>query len=446
MVLSLNSNVILRFEPQFYGTYAAFDYIKAQTTLLSPEEFKILSYLSDKSANVEEIALENKISLKKCVNLIKKLEQNGFIIENNGKTRNTYSKRNTVDRELFLKFSVPFLSAPSTVDLFITSRCNLNCIHCFASTDQQKEMPLEDVVDILDQLEKAGVLEVRINGGEPFTHSNISRILQALETKRFRKVLLTNGTLLTDAFTDQLKKAMVTPTISLDDVESSGHDEFRGQKGAFQKTLSGIKILKEHNIHFGINCCLHSKNLNKIKQLITLAEDVGAQRIAFLDLKSCGRLKGNQNWIPSKKEYEKAFLTLLMEKMSNKKIDVSTDAFMNCPVLSEMKEEAKRGYVTCEAGRTRLSISSDGSIYPCNTVLGDSKWNMGNLKKEKFVDIWFSDKWAFFRGENKIKDLHDCRECKYLKKCREFYCRLIPYTETGNPLSSSSTCQKNSRF
>lgn len=442
-MLSLNSNIILRSEPQYYGTYAAFDYIKAQTTLLSPEEFKILSYLADKNANVEEIALENKIGLKKCVKLIKKLEQNGFISENNGKPRNIDSKRNIVDRELFSKFPVPFLSSPSTVDLFITSRCNLNCIHCFASIEQQKEMPLEEVSDVLDQLEKAGVLEVRINGGEPFTHSDISRILKALETKRFRKVLLTNGTLLTEAFIKQMKKAMVTPTISLDDSEASVHDEFRGQNGAFQKTLSGIKILKEHNIHFGINCCLHAKNLNKIKQLITLAEDAGAQRIAFLDLKSCGRLKGNQKWIPSKKEYERAFLTLLMEKMINTRIDVSTDAFMNCPVLSEMKEEAKRGYVTCEAGRTRLSISSDGSIYPCNTVLGDSKWNMGNLKKEKLVDIWFSDKWAFFRGANKIKDLHHCRECKYLKKCREFYCRLIPYNETGDALSSSSTCQKN---
>ena len=96
--------------------------------------------------------------------------------------------------------------------------------------------------------------------------------------------------------------------------------------------------------------------------------------------------------------------------------------------------------------RSTQSRSSAASDVYKRQVLGDSKWNMGNLKKEKFVDIWFSDKWAFFRGENKIKDLHDCRECKYLKKCREFYCRLIPYTETGNPLSSSSTCQKNSRF
>jgi radical SAM protein with 4Fe4S-binding SPASM domain len=263
-----------------------------------------------------------------------------------------------------------------------------------------------------------------------------------LEYRHFRKVIITNGTLLSDKIARQFKKSNVIPTVSLDDSNAHGHDLFRGVEGTFEKTLAGLRILKENRIQYGINCCLHTKNLDKVENIINLAASQEACRIAFLDLEPLGRMSNNKEWMPSQREYEANLAHLMFLKAKHRNIDVSLDVFLLCPVLRESSLEAKRGYISCRAGRTILSIFSDGCVYPCNAVIGDPKWKMGNLKNETLTDIWFSEKWAFFRGAIKISDLDKCRSCKERKGCKELYCRLLPYATTGNPFGPGPKCSE----
>ncbi len=327
------------------------------------------------------------------------------------------------------------------MDVFITGKCNLRCVHCFSSTKETVDLSLDALESIFNQLEAMGVLEVRINGGEPFMHPDISKILQMLEHRRFRKVILTNGTLLIDEIVMQLKKSNIIPTVSLDDSDAASHDLFRGVDGTFKKTLAGLKSLHENGIQYGINCCLHSKNLEKVEKIVNLGLSQGAFRIAFLSLKSLGRMRNHEEWIPSQKEYEKILPQLLLLKAKHSLIDVSSDVFLSCPVMGESALEAKKGYVSCKAGRTIMSIFSDGFVYPCNSVLGDPKWKMGDSRIEQLSDIWFSRNWSFFRGAVKINDLKKCRNCKEMKRCKDFYCRLLPYSATGDPFGPSPKCE-----
>jgi AdoMet-dependent heme synthase len=354
-------------------------------------------------------------------------------------------KRNKINPDNFSRFSIPFLSAPSSVDVFITGKCNLSCVHCFSSTKEPVDLSLDVLESIFNQLEAMGVLEVRINGGEPVLHPEISRILQMLEHRCFRKVILTNGTLLSDEIVKQLKKSNITPTVSLDDSDAVSHDLFRGIDGTFKKTLAGLKSLHENRVQYGINCCLHSKNLEKVEKIVNLGLSQGASRIAFLSLKSLGRMRNHKEWIPSQKEYETILQQLLFLKAKHSLIDVSSDVFLSCPVMEESALEAKKGYISCKAGRTIMSIFSDGFVYPCNCVLGDPKWKMGDSRIEPLSDIWFSRNWSFFRGAVKVNDLKTCRNCKEIKRCPDFYCRLLPYSSTGDPFGPSAKCAADSK-
>jgi radical SAM protein with 4Fe4S-binding SPASM domain len=432
--------VVLRSEPQYYETYVAFDYVKAQTEFLDEDEFKILEYLNGRSADVEEVARETKISYSKCAKFLKRELQSGFVKKSEVASETFPSERVKASRGFFARFPIPFLSAPSSVDVFITTRCNLKCVHCFSTIQEPIDLSLEPLKSIFGQLEKNGVLEVRINGGEPLLHPNIGKILQMLESRRFRKVIITNGTLLTDEIAKQLKKSKVTPTVSIDDSDAHDHDLFRGVEGSFEKTLAGLKTLHKNKVQYGINCCLHAKNLNKIENMINLVANQGATRIAFLDLKSLGRMRNHKEWMPSQREYEATMAHLMIAKAKHRRIDVSLDAFLLCPVLRESILEAKKGYISCAAGKTRLSIFSDGLVYPCNSVVGDPKWNMGNLRNETLTDVWFSKNWAFFRGAVKTSDLKKCRNCKDMQRCKDFYCRLLPYATTGDPFGPNPRC------
>jgi radical SAM protein with 4Fe4S-binding SPASM domain len=109
--------------------------------------------------------------------------------------------------------------------------------------------------------------------------------------------------------------------------------------------------------------------------------------------------------------------------------------------LEEAVAEVRNGYVSCKAGRTRLSIDCDGSVYPCNLVISDPRWAMGNIKDQRILDIWFSQKWSFFRGDVKMSDLTLCRNCKDSDKCQDLFCRLLPYLENGNPFGPHPKCR-----
>jgi radical SAM protein with 4Fe4S-binding SPASM domain len=440
---SLNPRVILRSEPQYYNTYAAFDYGTVRTELLSEDEHRILEHISVKPSDASEISKETDVQLKKCERFLNRMFRLRFAEVNVDNFRTQAPERAKVDSARYGQFILPFLSAPTSVDLFITSRCNLNCVHCFSSTEEQTvhELSVGEVKSVLDQLEKLGILQLRINGGEPLLHPQIDEMLMTLRHRRLSKVMLTNGTLLDEEKVRLLKESGVTPTVSLDDSNAEGHDLFRGVKGSYEETIEALKLLHRHEAQYGINCCLHEHNLHNHKEIIDLAVRHGASRITFLDLVPSRRMKNNAKWIPSYNEYLEVLPDLMLERIRySREIDVALDTFLTCQPLKESVSEARRGYVCCQAGRNRLVIGSNGSIYPCNLVISDPRWEMGNICSETIADVWFSKKWSFFRGGVKTSDLRECRDCKDLMRCRDFHCRLHPYLDNGDLYGPSPGC------
>ncbi len=442
-MLLLDPNVILRSEPQYYQTYVAFDHKNIKTEYLTKDEFHVLEIISNQSVNTKEVAKTTRMTSETLTVFLKHMKSSGFVKEVHEEIEVKRPDKVKIDQKRYEEFPVPFLSAPTSVDIFITGRCNLKCIHCFSNREDEilHELSFEQLESIFDQLEKMRVLEVRINGGEPFLHTDIDKILSSLERRKFRRVILTNGTMLNNKNVKLLKESNTIPTISLDDSNPDGHDSFRGVKGSFNRTIKALKLLQKHNVQYGINTSLHRKNLNRYEDIIKLAIKHGAYRIAFLDMKLWGRMKRNKEWLPTYDEYEKMIISLTIAKLKYKrKIDVSLDVFLFCRPLEESIQEAKKGYVSCQAGRNRLSIDSEGSVYPCNLVLSDPYWRIGNIKNEKIIDLWFSEKWLPFRGGVKIDDLEKCKNCKQLSDCTDFYCRLLPYMITGDPFGPHPRC------
>ena len=428
--LSLNPAVILRSEPQYYNTYVAFDHRGVRTEFLTEKEYRALAYIYSKPASVNEISKEAAMELGDCEKFLKRMIRLNYVQSNVDDVDVKRVQRARSELTHYSNFPLPFLSAPTSVDVFITDRCNLNCVHCFSRTEEKTahELSTAELTSIFDQLENLGIFEVRINGGEPFLHSEIDDVLRNLKQRRFRKVILTNGTLLNEKEIELLRDSEIIPTVSLDDSEENEHDFFRGSDGSFSLTVKGLKLLREHGLQYGINCCLHKRNLGRISSIVDFAARCGAHRIAFLDFKPTRRLRDHPTLVPSYDEYQRSIIDLISAKHRfRRNIDVALDVFLRCRPLVESVQEARRGYVSCQAGRNRLSIDSDGSVYPCNLVLSDPRWNMGNTRNATISDIWFSERWMFFRGGTKISDLKECESCRSLRTCKDFYCRLLPY-------------------
>lgn len=442
--LRLGETVVLRAEPQYYTTYAAYDWRTSRTEFLTSQEYHALQHLYDKGADTREVAAIAQMEYDACRRFLQRMTKEGYVTpaEEPGTPP---PPRSPVDPALFDSFPIPFLSAPTSVDVFVTSRCNLQCVHCFASREDVKarDLSFPKLEALFTQLERMGVMEVRLTGGEPLLHPAIQPLLASLQRRRFRKVLITNGTTVDEGTARRLQEAEVIPTISLEDVDAEAHDAFSGVAGSFHRTLAGLQHLQTAGVPYGINCCLHRGNLDRWEALIKQAIRWGAARIAFLDLKGVGRMRQHREWMPAWSAYQRLLDALrLAQARYRKRIDVSLDVFLHCQPLRESLHERTRGYVSCQAGINRLTIDSDATVYPCNLVLSDPQWAMGNLRSETLAGIWFSKKWLFFRGGVKINDLPTCRSCSKLTSCRDVYCRLRPYIDTNDALAPAPTCPR----
>ncbi len=84
-------------------------------------------------------------------------------------------------------------------NISITLACNRHCAYCFAgatmraATADTRHMTRERYLSVLALLERSGVPVVRLLGGEPTLHPDLTWMIQRAFARKFRVVLFSNG-------------------------------------------------------------------------------------------------------------------------------------------------------------------------------------------------------------------------------------------------------------
>jgi len=149
------------------------------------------------------------------------------------------------------KFGIrqPFTpAAPFEIVWNVTYSCNLKCAHCYENAGAPRpELSTEEarqVIDRFSNLSGTGLPALSFSGGEPLTRKDFFELLTYARKHVNYISVASNGTLITKDNANKLKESGASYVeISLDGASPRIHDEFRGVKGAFEKTLDGVKKL-----------------------------------------------------------------------------------------------------------------------------------------------------------------------------------------------------------
>lgn len=104
-----------------------------------------------------------------------------------------------------------------------------------------------DLVRILSKLDSAGATHLAITGGEPFLHPELERIIRYIYlSTKLNFTVLTNGAIFREDVINLLSKVREVGGlfISLDNVDSEDHNEFRGTPGAWEQNEESIRLTK----------------------------------------------------------------------------------------------------------------------------------------------------------------------------------------------------------
>lgn len=191
--------------------------------------------------------------------------------------------------------SIPVAAAPVPslryLELHLTRRCNLRCRHCYLGAARPVDLPLVDALGIAGQFSSHGGLRLLISGGEPLLYAHLAEFLAATRGLPVRRVLVSNGTLLTEENAGAL--AVDEVQISLDGWQY-GHELIRGP-GSFARALRGIDATRRAGLPVSIATMVHRGSLDEFERLRRYVEEIGAVEWGVDVLAVSGSLRENQD-------------------------------------------------------------------------------------------------------------------------------------------------------
>ena len=124
-----------------------------------------------------------------------------------------------------------------------TRRCNLKCVHCYASSenhDYPNELTTVEAEAMVRDLGEFKAPVLLFSGGEPFIREDMYDLAALARELGIRPVISTNGTLITEKAARRVKDiGFGYVGISLDGI-SEVNDSFRGVDGAFKAAMRGF--------------------------------------------------------------------------------------------------------------------------------------------------------------------------------------------------------------
>jgi heme b synthase len=340
------------------------------------------------------------------------------------------------------------IKAPRIIAWEITRSCNLSCAHCRAAAEfghYHGELKLDEIKATIDDIVTISNPIIILTGGEPLMRPDIWGIVDYAQSKGAMPVIGTNATLITDDIAQKMADHKIPRiSVSVDFPTAEDHDKFRGQVGCFDATIEGIKIAKRHGIGVQINMTVTTLNAHLMEEMHTLAEDLGVDAFHIFMLVPTGRGEDLLDKELPPEEYERVLAWAYERQKTSPLHFKPTDAPHYYRIIRQLaKAEGKK--VTreeygldamtrgCLGGITFCFISHVGDIQPC----GYFDMQLGNVKQQKFSDIWTESK-VF----NELRDYSllkgKCGICEYKAVCGG--CRARALSVTGDYLAAEPYC------
>jgi radical SAM protein with 4Fe4S-binding SPASM domain len=360
------------------------------------------------------------------------------------------------------------LRAPVSVVWSLSYGCNLRCMHCYqnASHPSSDELNLDEQLEIVDQMARAGVSMIVLSGGEPLTNPNLWRLIERIRRYEIAISIDSNGVLMGKDVVESLKRAGVDSVeLSLDSIDPGSHDRFRGLNGAFEKTLHALDLCAEAGIFTTVATTTTALNYPDSRKLISLARNHKANRVVFFDLIPAGRGRSIEELRLSRRELLD-LMALVKQQSSTNEIEVFTElpqfvvysstedehsvsnhakrvlsierftvsTFFDCAGRNNLYRKYAPYLGGCPAGRIYCNIQPNGNVTPC--MFMPEYPVAGNLKSQSFEEIWNSQTFRALRDRTRLNG--KCRECKFTVVCGG--CRAKAAAYEGDYLASDPTC------
>jgi AdoMet-dependent heme synthase len=320
------------------------------------------------------------------------------------------------------------LGIPISVHLDITYRCNERCVHCYLDHDDRGEMSTAEIEDVLNQLSDAGVFFLTLSGGEVLMRRDFFEIVEHARRLLFNVKVKTNGVMIREPQARRIRELGVEQVqISVYSHRPEIHDAITKLPGSLKRTIDAIRFLKSQGLKVVIANVLMAGNFFDNTGVMTLAKELGVSYT--LDPTITPKMDGDTS-----------VLKLRIPGSDLKQVFRSQELVGNveefCAPPPAPGEDIMDG-LPCSAGHTACYISPYGDVFPCVQFPLPS----GNLRRQKFAEIWQNSPQLNEVRSIRARDLPTCSTCAHVGTCTR--CPGLAYMEGNMRGPSAADCEKS---
>ncbi|HEY6263461.1 MAG TPA: radical SAM protein [Candidatus Acidoferrum sp.] len=312
---------------------------------------------------------------------------------------------------------------PLSVHFDLTYRCNERCVHCYLDHDDHGELTTAECLTVMKDLASAGTLFLTFSGGEIFLRPDLYEILAEARRLHFDVSLKTNALLVTEERAARLREFGVRRVqISVYSDIPEVHDAITKVPGSLQRTLAAIPLLLEQGLQVKLACPLMRENLLAYRGVMALAEKIGVPYV--LDLTITPMMDGNQAPLAHRIPVSSLLPVMQDPALHACKPQPTAEAaraMQDYPAtigsaVSSGIESSAYEDLPCSAGHNSCYISPYGDVFPCVQLPQAA----GNLRRERFRDIWYhAPQLERLRGirESQLPVCSRCEIRSYCERC-----------------------------
>lgn len=333
---------------------------------------------------------------------------------------------NTIEKAMLCRASAA--QRPITGTLELLPICNMNCDMCYirlSRTEMEKKGRMrtaDEWISMGEEMERAGVLFLLLTGGEPLLFPDFRRLYLSLRERGIILTVNTNGTLIDAdwaAFFGENKPRRIN--IKLYGADDRAYEMLCHYPGGFEKTVQGIRLLKERGVDVKINGSVTKSNRNDMEKIYAIGRELGAP--VHMDTYMLPGI--HERKLPfeaqSRLEPEEA-AAAEMEMLRNEMNPEDLRMYVQQMLLQIKKEgNVYSEGITCMAGNCSFAVNWQGEMRPCVTLEEPSV----PVFETGFESAWqqISEKVKAYRVNEK------CRQCRLRPVCKT--CVASARLETG---------------
>jgi len=342
---------------------------------------------------------------------------------------------------------IPVMRSPRTVDLEITSSCNLHCKYCYFFDNPKityRDMPTGEWLQFIDELGKNSVMDVCLACGEPFARKDLPDLVEAIVENRMRFSILSNGTLIDEDIAEFIAGTgrCDSVQISIDGSCAEVHETGRG-RGSFAGAVAGLKKLRKHKVPVTVRMTIHRRNVHDLENTARLLlEDFGLQGFTTNSAGYFGSCrKHGADLLLRVQDRQIAMETFLkLEQQYTGRITAQAGPLAEIHAWRKMDDAFRSGpgsfdnggrLTGCGCPANKITVRADGTLVPCTML---SHLELGRINQDTLQDVWQnSPELNKLRKRCRIP-LHsfkECSGCVYISYCTG-NCPGSAFSLTGN--------------